>query len=272
MISTLPKELILYIFSYLEIRSLCKLFRVNKEWSELVLDHSLWKTTHIDYINHQLIEAVEEGNIPCIRSLLRFYGNISNSRDNQGRSCLEIAIKYLDYSLIQFLLQNGAQVNQLDYEGKPLLVYACEYNDIEIAKLLINNGANVLALWEQRDIDALGWAIDNCSLEMIKLIVENGASTNKNTMMSALKRACNKAAEYKGMISMDIIDYLEKTYKKLMKNKNGVDSDDDDDYLSYTADDWKYIQVSKKRTYRAISNDTLEKFTKKKQRFDKLFT
>lgn len=57
----------------------------------------------------------------------------------------ESAIFYAleNYENTNFLIQNGANVNQVNAFGKTPLFYAIEFNRLDIIKLLLDNGANV---------------------------------------------------------------------------------------------------------------------------------
>lgn len=57
----------------------------------------------------------------------------------------ESAIFYAleSYENTNFLIQNGANVNQANAFGKTPLFYAIEFNRLDIIKLLLDNGANV---------------------------------------------------------------------------------------------------------------------------------
>lgn len=69
--------------------------------------------------------------------LIRF-----GARINEG---YESAIFYAleNYENTNFLIQNGANVNQANAFGKTPLFYAIEFNRLDIIKLLLDNGANV---------------------------------------------------------------------------------------------------------------------------------
>uniref|UniRef100_A0ACB8FTU1 F-box/LRR-repeat protein 2 n=1 Tax=Sphaerodactylus townsendi TaxID=933632 RepID=A0ACB8FTU1_9SAUR len=64
----LPKELLLRIFSFLDIITLCRCAQVSKSWNILALDGSNWQ--RIDLFNFQTDVEVHKVHIPCIHYLL----------------------------------------------------------------------------------------------------------------------------------------------------------------------------------------------------------
>lgn len=69
--------------------------------------------------------------------LIRFGARI----DEGYESAIFYALK--NYENTNFLIQNGANVNQANAFGKTPLFYAIEFNRLDIIKLLLDNGANV---------------------------------------------------------------------------------------------------------------------------------
>lgn len=69
--------------------------------------------------------------------LIRFGARIDEGYESAIFYALE------NYENTNFLIQNGANVNQANAFGKTPLFYAIEFNRIDIIKLLLDNGANV---------------------------------------------------------------------------------------------------------------------------------
>ena len=61
--------------------------------------------------------------------------------DSGDESALFFALK--NKKMIQFLLEQGADVNYRNSFGKTVLYYAIELDDIELVKILLENGANI---------------------------------------------------------------------------------------------------------------------------------
>lgn len=69
--------------------------------------------------------------------LIRFSARIDEGYESAIFYALE------NYENTNFLIQNGANVNQANAFGKTPLFYAIEFNRLDIIKLLLDNGANV---------------------------------------------------------------------------------------------------------------------------------
>lgn len=69
--------------------------------------------------------------------LIRFGARIDEGYESAIFYALE------NYKNTNFLIQNGANVNQANAFGKTPLFYAIEFNRLDIIKLLLDNGANV---------------------------------------------------------------------------------------------------------------------------------
>lgn len=69
--------------------------------------------------------------------LIRFGASIDEGYESAIFYALE------NYENTNFLIQNGANVNQANAFGKTPLFYAIEFNRLDIIKLLLDNGANV---------------------------------------------------------------------------------------------------------------------------------
>ncbi|EDP7928050.1 hypothetical protein F6148_08045, partial [Campylobacter jejuni] len=69
--------------------------------------------------------------------LIRFGARIDEGYESAIFYALE------SYENTNFLIQNGANVNQTNAFGKTPLFYAIEFNRLDIIKLLLDNGANV---------------------------------------------------------------------------------------------------------------------------------
>ncbi|EEK3211700.1 hypothetical protein G9040_001200 [Campylobacter jejuni] len=72
-----------------------------------------------------------------LKLLIRFGARIDEGYESAIFYALE------NYENTNFLIQNGANVNQANAFGKTPLFYAIEFNRLDIIKLLLDNGANV---------------------------------------------------------------------------------------------------------------------------------
>lgn len=89
---------------------------------------------------------------------------------------LIIATRNNNIILVQELIDAGANVNAQDSFGWTSLHIAVYYDCKDITKLLISRGANVNYINGNTNITALNLAINQCSTDMVKLLLDNGAS------------------------------------------------------------------------------------------------
>lgn len=127
--------------------------------------------------------------------------NIINEKDELGNTLLMYAVEYASCDFIEFLLQNGADINNINNEGTNALMMALDNDvriDIDIVKILIDYGIDinhsidngtVLTLicilssqsnLVRKKLDNL--IINNCTqdeyLELLSLLIEKGADIN----------------------------------------------------------------------------------------------
>eukprot|EP01042_Synura_sphagnicola_P029165 gene29165-37629_t len=69
-----------------------------------------------------------------------------NIRDESGGSALTWASCNGHPDTVQFLLENGADVDTRDKKGWSALTFACSYGHEEVVTLLLARGANINAI------------------------------------------------------------------------------------------------------------------------------
>ncbi|KAK1884191.1 Poly [ADP-ribose] polymerase tankyrase-1 [Dissostichus eleginoides] len=103
-----------------------------------------------------------------------------NCRDLEGRHStpLHFAAGYNRVSVVEYLLQHGADVHAKDKGGLVPLHNACSYGHYEVAELLVRHGAsvNVADLWK---FTPLHEAAAKGKYEICKLLLKHGADPTK---------------------------------------------------------------------------------------------
>jgi ankyrin repeat protein len=142
------------------------------------------------HYSHPLRNAIANGDVDALRRTVAKGGDV-NAKDEYGRSMLNSAIKYgtgnfdlmLNHpevrlqtinSMLQVLLDAGANANVVDDNNNLPLCFAVKYADVNAVRLLIEKGADV-NLREGRGHTPLDCAEDAQLQEMISLLKENGA-------------------------------------------------------------------------------------------------
>jgi len=78
--------------------------------------------------------------------------------------------------MINFLLENGADINKLDGYGNSLLFSAIKNNNIKLIKFLLKKNANIN--FQNKYTTPLMLAIKMKNIELVKILLKNGANIN----------------------------------------------------------------------------------------------
>ncbi|XP_048406773.1 poly [ADP-ribose] polymerase tankyrase-2-like isoform X3 [Stegostoma tigrinum] len=141
--------------------------------------------------NRQLLEAAKAGDLSIVKKLCTLQ-NV-NCRDVEGRQStpLHFAAGYNRVSVVEYLLQNGADVHAKDKGGLVPLHNACSYGHFEVTELLVKHGAvvNVADLWR---FTPLHEAAAKGKYGICKLLLLHGADPTKknrdgNTALDLIK-------------------------------------------------------------------------------------
>ncbi|XP_048360861.1 poly [ADP-ribose] polymerase tankyrase-2 isoform X2 [Sphaerodactylus townsendi] len=141
--------------------------------------------------DRQLLEAAKTGDVDIVKKLCTI--QTVNCRDIEGRQStpLHFAAGYNRVSVVEYLLQHGADVHAKDKGGLVPLHNACSYGHYEVAELLVKHGAvvNVADLWK---FTPLHEAAAKGKYEICKLLLQHGADPTKknrdgNTALDLVK-------------------------------------------------------------------------------------
>ena len=138
------------------------------------------ETTYYSYTDKEIISFIESGDFQTIKKLIESKSldvNYNLDIDEYSKSTPLIqAIKYKQTDIINYLLENNADVN-LKEELTGFTPLMASLNNIAIAELLIEKGADI----EARNVDginALVYASTYNNEEMVKFLLEKGADAN----------------------------------------------------------------------------------------------
>ncbi len=126
-----------------------------------------------------IFEAACVADINAINRVLSQNPDQLNTFSSDGFTLLGLASYFGHISLVQFLLEMGADPNlQSDNELKVAPLHsASAISDFAIAELLIKNGADVNAR-QMAGVTPLHSAAHNGQTELVKLLIDNGADIN----------------------------------------------------------------------------------------------
>lgn len=128
----------------------------------------------------QLLEAAKAGDLETVQRIVLSNLHTVNCRDLDGRHStpLHFAAGYNRVAVVEFLLENGAEVHASDKGGLVPLHNACSYGHFEVTELLVKHGANVNVadLWK---FTPLHEAAAKGKYEIVKLLLKHGADPTK---------------------------------------------------------------------------------------------
>lgn len=125
----------------------------------------------------QIHDAAEKGDLKVVKAMLAKSPKLVDSRNEDGRTALQLAAWNKQKAIVSVLLKKGADVNLKSEKNKRSpLHYACRgKEDLELVKMLIAAGAEI----DSHEIDKetpLYYASYNGQLEVVKLLLGKGAA------------------------------------------------------------------------------------------------
>ena len=112
---------------------------------------------------------------------------------------------------IEYLLQNGADVNTKNEKHFSLLMSAARNNDLESISTLISYGAKINSK-DLHGFTALDYAIEQNHIQSVKLLVKSGALITDNSYMLAVSKNLKDITKY--------FDTLDDDKQIFLKNRN----------------------------------------------------
>jgi len=148
-----------------------------------------------------LMAAVEKGYEDIINFLLEEGADIE-AKNNKGQTALMRAVLVENQSIVDLLLSKGANVNVKDNLGITPLMYAVETENKDIVDLLLSKGANVNAQTDSGRTVLMDAATIVGNRDIVDLLLSKGANVNAQTDsgLTALMQAV--FAENSGIVDL----------------------------------------------------------------------
>ena len=178
------------IFLSLDYKSFKKCLKVNNTWYELLRSESFKKKARSVFRKNilkdekKLGQESKKGNIARIKKL--FSSGLLNVNSyskttptsHSKTTPLSKAAKMGHKEVVQFLLDQGAEINKGDKSGNTPLCHAADYKCKDVVQLLLNRGA------DPNKADLMGQtplclAAQSTHKEVVKLLLNAGADPNK---------------------------------------------------------------------------------------------
>jgi len=96
---------------------------------------------------------------------------------------------------VEFLLNNGADVNTRDEKGFTLLMFLVTHQDTSLIAYIIKKGARVNDT-SLCGLTALDYAVKENNLEIVTLLVDNGAVITDSSYMLAIRKRFKRIITY----------------------------------------------------------------------------
>ena len=119
-------------------------------------------------------DALTQGNIEQVERFLDD-GTQVDARDAEGITALMYASYYGQESVVNLLIERGANINASEYvDGRTALMDSSINGQSEMVELLLNRGADINAK-SNTGWTALMWAVERKHNEVVALLVDRGA-------------------------------------------------------------------------------------------------
>ena len=140
-----------------------------------------------------LMLACKNKNVSVVNCLLQNGANVVLTSDNGWTALHFVVDEFNDSSeILRSLLNNGADVNARSIDNETPLMVASQSSDVETVTLLIEQGAYV-DLQDEKDNTALHNAVSRKSEEIVGTLLNAGASNLCNSQgMTPLLLACSR--------------------------------------------------------------------------------
>ena len=127
--------------------------------------------------NTSLVLNDKDINGEAIRDYIAHGGNVNDIINHDGQTCLMLAAQKDDAKTAQWLIDNGANINQQDKKGRTSLMFSAKKGFLKTQKVLLENGADP-NIQDQDGKTAFMFSAQENQLEAAKMLVEYNADIN----------------------------------------------------------------------------------------------
>lgn len=156
--------------------------------------------------SNELLDVVTTRDIKKAAYLITNGANL-NQTDAWGKTALHIAVEIQNAEAVELLLnQDRINVDAVEEDGLTPLMYASKKPNLKIIQMLLQHGCSIhqtaRSLYGRT---AIHFAVEGSSLEVIKLLIENGADLN--TQDSELNTALHIAMQRRDLEILAMLLY-----------------------------------------------------------------
>lgn len=122
-----------------------------------------------------IINAIKDGDLDTVRNLTRSESSLVNTTDVFARDCCMYAVHYDRIEILKFLIDNGANVNQVSSDSSTCLHIAAYKGNPDIVELLLKSKANINAQ-DSFNRSPLHWAIVNPDMDCLRVLLKHNCN------------------------------------------------------------------------------------------------
>lgn len=152
-------------------------------------------------VDNQPYSAIVRGDIETVKESIANGTDIHRVTANDKWTYLHYAFKSVTRKTppvsIQYLIDQGLDVNAIDSYGYTPLIYAVRQRNVEGMRLLLENGADQMIEHQDADgISALRMAFDRMPIpyEVVKVLLEYGANPDEKDDGCSVRELIHKIA------------------------------------------------------------------------------
>lgn len=121
------------------------------------------------------IDALKNNSTEQVKHLIES-GEDVNAENESGESVLAYALRsHCDFSLLMFLVENGADIYDFDNEGVSIFEMAITYNNIQMVKYFLDKSIDVNSTKRKSGFTPLMCASSYGRNSIVELLLKNGA-------------------------------------------------------------------------------------------------
>ena len=118
-----------------------------------------------------------ENNLKIVKLLLSKKPELINMNGSGKKSPLHFAVIYNCPKIVEYLVKNGAKINQTDKYSRTPLLLSCKYGYSKITQFLIECGSNIKKCDNSQN-SPLHYACAFGNLDCVKILLDHGADIN----------------------------------------------------------------------------------------------
>jgi len=157
-------------------------------------------------------------NLYIVKLLVKYSKKGIKEKNASGNLPIHIAVTNRNTSLVDFMLQQGIDIDAEDNEGNSLLLSALQSNNISMAMYLIEKGSWIEKMERKCSWRPLHYVALRSELELAKILVARGAIVNSSTDEGQTPLLISCLSEVEDKTAAKVVLFLLKSGSNPSKN------------------------------------------------------